>query len=291
MIDSLTSEETLTDPESDVLPPGDILRQRRQELGASLAEMESSLHIPQAKIEALENNDFEDFDAPVYVCGYLRSCARYLDLDAELLVQSYKCLLSEPGGDGEGDGDAARMSSSSSSATLMSRLPGGGGNKKWFVWGSTAVAALMFSVMLLTTGEHREAPLPEPLASATFDDDVELNKPAEFTVAATQIPDAADQSQDLAAEAGDAGNAAETDQSKLDFSFSDDCWVEVKDKNSQLVFADLKHNGDNLRLFGEAPFKVMLGNARAASLSIDGKAVALSVGPNRNTLRLTVAAP
>lgn len=78
-------------------------------------------------------------------------------------------------------------------------------------------------------------------------------------------------------------------QSQLDFSFVDECWVEVADKNGNVVFADLQNSGDNLRLFGQAPFSIMLGNVHAlASLTIDGAPVEVQPLGTRKTRRLTV---
>lgn len=78
--------------------------------------------------------------------------------------------------------------------------------------------------------------------------------------------------------------------SQLDFSFSDDCWLEVKDGNGDVLIAQLKYKGDNLRLFGQAPFKIMLGNAQAAELQLDSKPVTLRPNGSAKTLKITLPA-
>ena len=77
--------------------------------------------------------------------------------------------------------------------------------------------------------------------------------------------------------------------SVLEFSFLDECWVEVRDANDEVVFADIQNSGDNLRLFGQAPFNIMFGNVRAvAELKINAQEVNVQPSGTRKTLRLTV---
>ena len=83
---------------------------------------------------------------------------------------------------------------------------------------------------------------------------------------------------------------AASGQRLLEFQFNDDCWVEVRDASDSVIFADLKHKGDNLRLFGMPPLNIMLGNARAASLDVDGETMNIQVAGERKTLRFTVLA-
>lgn len=82
------------------------------------------------------------------------------------------------------------------------------------------------------------------------------------------------------------------EHSELTLAFTEECWIEVKDANNEIVFADLQNSGDNLRLFGLAPFEIMLGNARGVEfLSIDGEPVELNIQGTRKTLRLSVEQP
>ncbi len=74
----------------------------------------------------------------------------------------------------------------------------------------------------------------------------------------------------------------------LVLAFIEECWLEVKDSSGSVLIAELQRKGDNLRVFGEAPFEVMLGDARAASLTLNGDAVAIKPRPGRKTLRFTI---
>jgi len=84
---------------------------------------------------------------------------------------------------------------------------------------------------------------------------------------------------------------AASTETKLDFAFTDQCWLQVKDANGEIVFEDLRQSGDNLRLFGLAPFSIMLGNARAVSLNMDDIPVTIRPRASSDTLRLTLDKP
>lgn len=62
---------------------GDTLRGERATLGKSLVEVQNELKIKAAYISAIENCDPLAFDTPGFVAGYVRSYARYLDLDPD----------------------------------------------------------------------------------------------------------------------------------------------------------------------------------------------------------------
>lgn len=86
----------------------------------------------------------------------------------------------------------------------------------------------------------------------------------------------------------DSASTVNTAQSDLVFSFSDDCWVSVKDANGESLFAQLQGSGDNLQLSGIAPFDIQLGNARVASLRVNDQPYSIPVKSGRKTLRFTV---
>ena len=62
---------------------GDIMRGERATLGKSLLDVQNELRIKAAYIAAIENCDMRAFDTPSFIAGYVRSYARYLDMDPE----------------------------------------------------------------------------------------------------------------------------------------------------------------------------------------------------------------
>ena len=72
---------------------GDTLRGERATLGKSLVEVQNELKIKAAYVSAIENCDPLAFDTPGFVAGYVRSYARYLNLDPDEVFAKF-CLES-----------------------------------------------------------------------------------------------------------------------------------------------------------------------------------------------------
>ncbi|MGR3615993.1 MAG: helix-turn-helix domain-containing protein [Paracoccaceae bacterium] len=62
---------------------GDIMRGERATLGKSLLDVQRDLRIKASYIAAIENSDPSVFDTPGFIAGYVRSYARYLNMDAD----------------------------------------------------------------------------------------------------------------------------------------------------------------------------------------------------------------
>jgi Helix-turn-helix domain/PASTA domain len=65
---------------------GEALREAREALGVSFETAERDTHIPRHHLQALEEERFDAFHAPVYVRGFLRSYSQYLHLDSTELL-------------------------------------------------------------------------------------------------------------------------------------------------------------------------------------------------------------
>jgi cytoskeleton protein RodZ len=63
---------------------------------------------------------------------------------------------------------------------------------------------------------------------------------------------------------------------KLEFGFSDECWVEVTDATGESIYGDLNRTGSSLVIYGTAPFDVLFGKATAVQLAFNGEPVSLS---------------
>ena len=63
---------------------------------------------------------------------------------------------------------------------------------------------------------------------------------------------------------------------KLEFVFSDECWVEVTDATGESIYGDLNRTGSSLVIYGTAPFDVLFGKATAVQLAFNGEPVSLS---------------
>lgn len=68
---------------------GDLMRGERATMGKSLLDVQRDLKIKATYIAAIENADPTAFDTPGFVAGYVRSYARYLNLDPDWAYEKF----------------------------------------------------------------------------------------------------------------------------------------------------------------------------------------------------------
>ncbi|MDC1380463.1 DUF4115 domain-containing protein [Octadecabacter sp.] len=68
---------------------GDLMRGERATMGKSLLDVQRELKIKAAYIAAIENSDPTAFDTPGFIAGYVRSYARYLNLDPDWAFDTF----------------------------------------------------------------------------------------------------------------------------------------------------------------------------------------------------------
>ncbi len=73
--------------------PGSVLREAREAAGLSEQDVADSLNLLVSHVEAIEANQFRQMNADIFVRGYVRSYARFLNLDAEPLLEATEAFL------------------------------------------------------------------------------------------------------------------------------------------------------------------------------------------------------
>ena len=68
---------------------GDMMRGERATLGKSLLDVQRELKIKATYIAAIENSDPSAFETPGFIAGYVRSYARYLEMDPEWAFNAF----------------------------------------------------------------------------------------------------------------------------------------------------------------------------------------------------------
>ncbi|MEM8655555.1 MAG: helix-turn-helix domain-containing protein [Pseudomonadota bacterium] len=68
---------------------GDIMRGERATMGKSLLDVQRELRIKASYIAAIEACDPDAFDTPGFIAGYVRSYARYLDMDPDRAFNTF----------------------------------------------------------------------------------------------------------------------------------------------------------------------------------------------------------
>jgi len=304
--------------------PGAAIRLLRERKGISIEDITRATLIPDWKLSDLENDDYAGLGASIFVVGYIRKIAKLLEVDSDPIVDAFKSQLPEESSEeSEGEDWQAQATVAKPKAPRIPKISG----IYWIagllvIWAGAVFWLKADREERTVTSAPQELVVPEvpestadivptappatmPVATAepamTADnEDAQPELSAEFVesdaVAETQAPVPDTEAPAVTADSPIAPETtpvpmesfATNDGDLLVMTFVEDCWVEITDATGEVVFAQLQRTGDNLQLFGEAPFKVMLGNARAADVSINGKTVPISPIPGRDTLRFTV---
>lgn len=286
----------------DAVTPGDLLRAARERLGYSPREMADRLNWMPAYVTAVEENRFDALRGDAFVRGYLRAYARQVDLSEDDIVHAYDAL--QPAGRDARDSKEANGAGVSGSGPGLTILVG-------IVVALLVVAGLWWSQEEPSQGKTRPAATPVETAAAA--------PPAQLPETTSEVevepePEPSESSVEIAAETvadvdtdadSDAGADSEptlalveapaveddSELSLLEFSFKGDCWVEVRDGNATLIYADLRADGDEFRLKGVPPFEVLLGDANVVQLRHQGESFPIRTRPGRVLARFSVGQP
>lgn len=122
------------------------------------------------------------------------------------------------------------------------------------------------------------AATPAPVVFTTLSDpNPALSAPGDQSAAAA--------SNSFAVRTSDSGAADDSGEAKLLLEFSNDCWVEIKDAQGNVLTSSLMKANTTHALSGPAPFKVTLGNAPAARIILDDRLVDTTIYvPRRGTV-------
>lgn len=81
--------------ENTVADIGALLKARREKLGYSLNDAAQHTRIRKTHLDSIESNRFSDLPGKVYITGFIRVYARYLDLDSDALLAQLEDLPEE----------------------------------------------------------------------------------------------------------------------------------------------------------------------------------------------------
>lgn len=271
----------------------------RESKDVTLQQIEQLTNIPEKKLASLEAHDFSVLGTETFATGYLKSYAKILGVDSAVFIQVYRDALNlnEP----LSDSHTQSLSVVGPLSLLLKKLN--------ILHLSIGVIVIWFATMVLMGSDDdaqsavsSEQDKPEAISQpreehedtlvlASSDENASVSGVSDTAETGTSVSESADEGsvdaldQEGAVEASGSGDAEED---LLVFSFSGECWLEIKDASGSVLIAELQQKGDNQRIFGQAPFEVMLGNSRVVTLALNGEVVAIESKQGKKTLRFTV---
>lgn len=86
----------------------------------------------------------------------------------------------------------------------------------------------------------------------------------------------------------DSANLAESTAARLQFHFSGESWVEVRNGKGTVIHSGVNQPGTSRQIHGEPPFALTIGNAASVRVEFDGKPIDLAGRTKGAVARLTV---
>ncbi|MEU6503379.1 RodZ domain-containing protein [Streptomyces californicus] len=247
-------------PEDDRPSVGRALQQARIAAGLTVEEVSASTRVRMPIVQAIEQDDFSRCGGDVYARGHIRSLARAVGLDPEPLVEEY-------------DADHGGRPAPTPAAPLFEaeRIRSEPRRPNWTAAMVAAIVAVIGFVgfTLFNGGED------EPSTTAQV---AEGSKP-DKTAAKPTATKPADK-EPVPSESA----IAAAPRDKVTVKLSADrgkSWISAKDHNGRLLFDGLLLQGESKTFQDSERIDLVLGDAGAIELFVNGKQVQDRFGPGQ----------
>jgi cytoskeleton protein RodZ len=245
---------------------GERLRAGRERAGLSVAAAAEKLHLDPKVIEALESDRFAELGASVYVRGHLRRYADFVGEPGVEMVNAYSEREARPP-----PPDLTQVPHPERRADprrLVTPLVGLG-------CAVVLACAIWWVLASSSTGDGASGVAATPSAESPAPTTSESAPPATVMPPALQVtssPVNTPPPAPAAAEPPPRQEVTPARSTNLRLELSSESWVEVYDSRGQRLFYDVASAGSVQSIEGRPPLRVVLGNAAAVAVQVDGRA-------------------
>lgn len=270
---------------------GGLLRQARQAQGMHIAMLAAATKVPQRKLEALENDRFDELPDATFTRALAQTVCRTLKIDPAPVLALLPRL---PGQRLENVGEGINAPFRERSAPAQSG--------DWSFIGSPAVwaplllllvtAAVYFlpaGIVTLPVSGPASAPaatparVVEPVVATEVPASAVVQPPAPPASVVVETVHSAPAAPD---DAASAAAVAAPVAGALQLRVSAESWVEVIDGRGQPLLSRLLQPGEAVGVDGVTPIRLTIGNASATQVSFRGKPVELTGVTRDNVVRM-----
>jgi len=274
---------------------GEILRNKREEIGLSLDEITEKLNLDSNLIELLENNDFEKFKVETYLKGYLRAYSKLLGIDGDRIIKLYK--ESNPEKEPEILPDVKpkkQKNSNDKSVKLFSYIIGLSIVLSMLIWyqknitikpdtnnnnignielnKNNEINGVDTSYKIITHSDYWQWPIDNITDRYKDSGENDNSKSVKNEKIQDDLKENVIQEEVLETEESP---IYETQQSAdtVVLNLRGDSWIEIYDREGNRLFLDLARSGKNYIINGDSPFDILLGAANEVSVEFNGSLV------------------
>ena len=260
---------------------GDVLREAREAIDASLDDISALLKIRSDHLQALENDDFERLPGSVYAIGFIRTYATHLGLNAGELIERYKAAVAVPHLEDQGPNPQTDVEPISGALKIaigvmavfvvyiLWLIAGGAGDDK-----NTGIA----SAPAVATAPSPSAPPVSPSISAPSTTSKTTEKPAAETPAANVPPAAeSDQNLDVPVEVSAieplVAPSAPVEDADIEIRAARRTWMRIESAEGQVLFSSIIRQGEGFKLESAEGYTLATRDAGALEFYVNDKAV------------------
>lgn len=280
---------------------GERLAEARREKQISVLEIAKELHVEEAKIRALENNDFDVLGAPVFAKGHLKKYAQLVGVNHDDVLADYY-----------------RLTRSQEMPPVVVKRRKHSRELSLGPWIAVVVALVLLALAYwllverpfvtpvviqppatetalptaparddVSAAEPADEPATEPSGEAMSEVQPPAGSPAseaaEPVATSTVSPPATQQTVQPAIDDGDV---------RLSVTFIGDCWTEITDASGRRLFFQLGRGGRTVNVSGNAPVSVLFGDADNVEVRVNGEDFTIPASSRRGrTARFTISGP
>jgi cytoskeleton protein RodZ len=181
-------------PRQGTIGPGERLQAARIKKGLTIEDVANRMHLSTSILEAIEENNFDEITAPIFVKGYLRAYARIVALNEDEMIAQYLDLYSE------------EDPPISSTSNMVPELSSTDARIKWTTYFVVVLLAVLLAAWWWNKQQNQVPPLSldvpstteveEPASDAVVDSDIQAGSesPTSEAVVEVESPQAEDAS-------------------------------------------------------------------------------------------------
>lgn len=308
-----TEQETQTqETVAPAIEAGTLLKNKRESLGLTQKQISDRLKLRVTLIQQIEENQFESDQVATFMRGYIRSYAKYVNLDEKVVLNAL-----------HHSGDAQHQEQEMLSFSRKTKTEKHNSRIMLLTWSIFAVIVGISSLWwwqnqqqdtlsqsLANTESSEELVVEESLdpeltslevieaeqnteTSPVTENSDELTEVSSaedsVTLDPIEVIEEAPEAADVTSVTAESETVApEAVVNELVMQFSADCWIQVKDASGKTLSTGIKKAGQTLNLSGTAPYKVILGAPEGVSMTFASEPVDLSGYTSGKVARITL---
>lgn len=271
---------------------GQQLQAGRVRSGMSVDDVARALKLSTRQVESLENDDWKNLPGKTMIRGFVRNYARLVGLDGPALMSALEGMAMPKSPELRG-----------AVGTPVSMPKEGRPDRRdaFRVLAGLLVLALAVLAYFFLPPDFWQTTV-QAFKAASQSNQVAGDTAAESSPAASEAAVPLEQPVAVPSEPPAVSPAAAPEPTPepastqvhtpapnvLKFNFDQPSWVEVRDRNGQIIFSQKNAAGSQREVEGQPPFSVVVGNAAHVTLHYKGVAVDLSKRSKEDVARVTV---